>query len=74
VVPAEDHLAKAYRLFARSSRVKEIVETALQDEDEPTINVPADLSDQVRSYLKEHPDERWERAVEALIDDEIDGR
>jgi Topoisomerase 6 subunit A/Spo11, Toprim domain len=72
MVPTAERLAKAYRLFARNSRIEEIVEAALQDEDDTAIDVPSDLSEQVRSYLQEHPEEPWERAVEALMGREGD--
>ncbi len=71
VVPTKERLADAYRLYARSARIEEIVEAALKDEDETVITVPADLCEQVRSYLEDHPEEPWERAVEALMGDEI---
>jgi hypothetical protein len=70
VVPTDERLAEAYRLFVRSSRVEEIIEAALEDEDDTVISVPSDLSEQVQSYLKEHPEEPWERAVEAIMDAE----
>jgi hypothetical protein len=70
VVPTEERLAETYRLFVRSSRLEEMVETALQDMDDTAIAVPSDLCEQVRYYLEENPEEPWERAVEALIEDE----
>jgi DNA topoisomerase VI subunit B len=72
VVPTEERLAEAYRLFVRSARVEKIVEAVLRDAEDTAINVPSDLSEKVRSYLEAHPEEPWDRAVETLTD-EIDG-
>lgn len=65
VVPPNDQLAEAYRLFTRGKQIKEIVENAiaaLADADAGAI-IPDDLEAQVRAYLAEHPDEPWEDAL-----------
>jgi hypothetical protein len=68
VVPDDERLADAFRLFVHSARVKEIVETALEDDDRELIEVPADLSKQVDAYLKAHPEEPWEVAVRTIAE------
>jgi hypothetical protein len=69
VVPDEERLAEAFRLFAHSARVKEIVKAALRDDDRETIEVPADLLEQVEAYLEEHPEEPWEVAVRTIAEE-----
>ena len=69
VVPPKARLDDAYRLFARSKRVKTVVEEAIGAIAGAEISVPNDLSDQVRAYLAEHPDEPWERAVRHVAAD-----
>jgi hypothetical protein len=68
VLPDEERLAEAFQLFAQSARVKEIVEAALQDDDRGSIEVPADLVEQVEAHLEEHPEEPWEVAVRTIAE------
>jgi hypothetical protein len=63
VVPPNARLDEASRLFARSKRVKAVVEEAIAALAGAEFGVPDDLGDQVRAYLAEHPDEPWEHAV-----------
>jgi hypothetical protein len=53
VVPPKDQLDGAYRLFARSKRVKAVVEEAILALDDDEIGIPYDLEDLVRDYLAE---------------------
>jgi hypothetical protein len=78
IAPGKERLAEAYQLFARGVRIQKIVDEALKDFDEEDVKVPRDLEKQVREYLKQHPQERWDRAVniiaggDAAADDEGD--
>jgi hypothetical protein len=63
IVPPKSQLDKAYRLFARSERIRTIVEEAIDADVDAEIAVPDDLEAQVRAFLAEHPDEPWEAAV-----------
>jgi hypothetical protein len=65
---------KAYRLFARSERIRTIVKEAIAADADAEIAVPDDLVAQVRAYLAEHPDEPWEDAVTALQRAEVPAR
>jgi hypothetical protein len=76
VVPAKDQLAEAYRLFAKSKRIEEAVETAIEELSDEETAVPDDLEARVRAYLAEHPNEPWQNAVRdaagAVADDDDD--
>jgi hypothetical protein len=74
IVPPKDQLDKAYRLFARSERIRTIVKEAIAADADAEIAVPDDLVAQVRAYLAEHPDEPWEDAVTALQRAEVPAR
>jgi hypothetical protein len=63
VIPAKEQIDEAYRLFARSKRVWEVVEAAIAGLVDAEIGVPDDLRERVRAYLAKHPDEPWENAV-----------
>ena len=65
VVPSKDQLEAAYRLFARSERIRTIVEEAIAADADAEFAVHDDLEAQTRAYLAEHPDEPWEDAVAA---------
>ena len=42
-------------------------EEALDDIDDDDFNAPRDLQRRVRKYLKEHPQERWDKAISAIV-------
>jgi hypothetical protein len=67
VVPSNDQLKEAYRLFSRSKQIKEAVEKVIDELDEAEVTPPDDLDDSVRAYLAEHPDEPWEDAVRHVV-------
>jgi DNA topoisomerase VI subunit B len=67
IVPNEEMLADAYRLFAHSSAVEKIIERELDNIDDDATEVPADLEKRVRDYLVQHPERRWEDAVAAIL-------
>jgi hypothetical protein len=66
VVPGNDTLAAAYRLFARGKEAEEIVTRELEKLTNAAVAVPRDLDARIRKYLKEHPQERWDDAVRAI--------
>jgi hypothetical protein len=66
VIPGKERLAEAYKLFARSARIQEVVKTAIEQETDEAIKVPAGLAKHVRRYLSEHPEVPWEQAVDAI--------
>ena len=63
VVPDEDELDQSYRLFARSRKVQQIIERELAKLDGITVQVPRDLEREVREYLSQHPENRWDEAI-----------
>ena len=65
-VPSADQLSNAYRLFVRGAKARRVAEEALRNSEHDPVNVPADLDEQVRAYLAEHPEKPWDDAVEAI--------
>jgi hypothetical protein len=47
--------------------VQEAVEEALDEIDDDDFKAPKDLQQRVRKYLKEHPQERWDKAISAIV-------
>jgi hypothetical protein len=75
VVPDLDVLADAYRAFHRSHQLREKFEEMVEGfEAAPKeVEVPADLCNQVRAKLAEHPELRWDDAVQLVLDpDDLD--
>jgi hypothetical protein len=66
IVPDQALLAEAYAELARGRRLAEAIENL--DEIEIDTNVPKNLQDQVRKYLKCHPQARWDAAVGAIVE------
>ncbi|MEJ0093115.1 MAG: ATP-binding protein [Methylocella sp.] len=67
VAPAKSLLDAAYRMNLRAAKLKVIVEDAIVEmAGEDDAAVPADLTKRVKAYLKRHPDESWEDAVQSI--------
>ena len=64
VVPEAPVLAEAYRMFKREPYIQAVV--AAEKARLGTMPVPADLEQQVRAYLVEHPEVLWDAAVAAI--------
>jgi hypothetical protein len=59
IVPDKDELTDAYRLFARSKAVEEIIERELdENDDDAAVKVPRDIDKRVRRHLAKHPADR----------------
>ena len=69
VIPDEDRINEAYRLFVRNGRIKQVVEDAIEAMDAAAIDVPPGLAAKVREYLEDHPEASWDAAVRLLVDD-----
>jgi hypothetical protein len=69
VIPDDEELAEAYRLFARSQEVEQIIEGELErlDDNDDAAEVPPDIKSRVREYLVHHPEARWDAAVQYLV-------
>ena len=66
VVPSEDELADAYRLFAHGREAAQIIERELAKLNGGSpVQMPANLRKRVTRYLAEHPTARWDEAVAA---------
>ena len=72
VVPDAGTLDNVYRLFVRSARAKRVVKQALAAMTTEAITPPADLEEQARAYLAEHPATSWDDAVAMLVGDDDD--
>jgi hypothetical protein len=69
VVPDEDLLAETYRAFHRSQELRERFEEMERDEEADEIEIPTNLTEQVRAILGEHGDLRWDDAIKIVLDD-----
>jgi hypothetical protein len=72
IVPSEESMAEAYRLFTRNAKVQEAVDKAVEEideDDEDETEVPADLEKRVRDHLAKHPTVRWDQAVQKIARD-----
>lgn len=67
IVPSDETLADAFKLFASSRQAEKLVEHELQRMNADPVDVPGDLAERVRRYLIEHPTMRWDDAVGALL-------
>ena len=68
VVPNENELADAYRLFAHGREVAQVIERELAklNGDSP-VQIPTDLRERVARYLAKHPTMRWDEAVASVL-------
>ena len=68
VIPDEDVLGEAYQAFHRSQQLR-VKFQKMEDEFEDTgIEVPENLTEQVRAILDEHGDLRWDDAIQIVLD------
>ena len=67
IVPDQNLLAEIYVGFEKGHRLQEAVEEALDEIDDDDFKAPKDLQRRVRKYLKEHPQERWNKAISAIV-------
>jgi hypothetical protein len=67
LVPSDNDLASAYSLFATNRQAEEIVRLELERMSITAVDVPPDLRERVRRYLLQHPEVRWDDAVQAIL-------
>jgi hypothetical protein len=69
LIPDQDKLEEAYRLFERGRRIEEAVKEVLTEfeQDEEDIEVPANLAQRVKKILKQNPGLRWDEAVASIV-------
>jgi DNA topoisomerase VI subunit B len=67
IVPDNDTLANTYKLFAASREAEKIVERELKLMAEAFVTVPSDLDKLVREVLQQHPEIRWDEAVQEIL-------
>jgi hypothetical protein len=70
IVPDTATLGRAFAGFARERIARPIVERWLARLERREVAVPADLEEQVRSYLAEHPAEPWDNAVREIAQED----
>jgi hypothetical protein len=68
-IPDNDLLTETYRAFHRSQQLRKKFEKIKDEFKETRIQVPEDLSEQVRAILDEHDDLRWDDAVQIVLDE-----
>lgn len=71
VVPDPNILVTAYRRAYQVGILNRAIKAAADDaaKKAQSLDVPADLVDQIRDHLKDHPEEPWDHAVADLVDD-----
>jgi DNA topoisomerase VI subunit A len=63
----KEQLTEAYKLFTRSHMVEQMIERELKKSNgNASDSVPRDIEKRVRDYLVNHPDQRWDAAVEHI--------
>ena len=67
IIPTKTVLAETYRTFARGRDVEKFFKRELRKLDSAKVTVPGDLPKQVEAYLRQHPTERWDAAVAAIV-------
>lgn len=67
IVPAKAVLAETYRTFGRGREVEKFFKRELRKLDGAKVTVPSNLPQQVETYLRQHPAERWDAAVAAIV-------
>jgi hypothetical protein len=66
IVPDNEQLAAAYRLFARSHSAEKIMKRELKKFGDVAVEVPQDIEKQVRLRLIENPTDRWDTALQQI--------
>lgn len=68
IVPTKADLAATYRAFAQGREAEKVIRRELKKLNGGSkVMVPRDLQEQVRDYLQQHPEERWDAAVAAIV-------
>jgi hypothetical protein len=67
LIPGDELLRDAYRLFVHSKRVEKVVDQAISEIENEYVAVPADLSVRVALHLRQHPEMRWDQAVAVIV-------
>ncbi len=67
IVPSKPVLNETYRTMVRGRSVERIIKRELRKLEEVKVIVPGDLPEQVHRYLVEHPVQRWDAAVTAIV-------
>jgi len=70
LIPKADRLRNAYRLFVKNKHMEKIVKNTIKKIEDKHIAAPANLSARVATYLRKHPEERWDQAVAAIAEDD----
>jgi hypothetical protein len=70
VVPDGDLLAKTYRAFHRSDRLRERFRKMENqfDKEIAAVEIPEDLDQRVRAILAKHAGLRWDDAIQLVLD------
>jgi DNA topoisomerase VI subunit B len=66
IVPTNDELERAYKLFANGRRIEAIVRDTMHNVSNTDLPIPSNLRFQVQEYLMQNPSCRWDEAVEQV--------
>jgi hypothetical protein len=69
VIPDDELLDEVYRAFHRSNELRKQFEELESEFEESKIEVPKNLTNQVRAILEKSPDLRWDDAVQIVLDE-----
>jgi hypothetical protein len=67
IVPDQDELAEAYRMFERGKLIEAIVEREIRNFNGAAINVPDNLEQRVRELLDREPTLPWSESVQRIV-------
>jgi hypothetical protein len=68
VIPDDNLLGEVYEEFHHSKELREKFEEMASQFEESKIKVPKNLKNQVRAKLKQHPELRWDDAIQIVLD------
>jgi hypothetical protein len=72
VIPDAALLAEAYTAFVRAAKAKEALRDELARLKGEPVEVPPDLEKRARERLAKRPEDTWDRAVRAIVEEEDD--
>jgi DNA topoisomerase VI subunit B len=70
VVPDDNEIAVAYRLFRRGEKILRTVKRVIEEYQVEDVDVPADLTDRLREYPQDHPHISWDDALAQLSEED----
>ena len=69
MIPSPQTLVETFTALKRGEMAKQAVEAELARFNALAVDVPADLAERVRAYVRANPAETWGDAVRAIMDE-----